>query len=93
VGLVSGAGILRQSEVNEIVDKLFRKPRFNGKVTAAMKREDGFVEDRYRFDDQQKKIYQIRGEGTPPKSRWKRLGEWARESIISNPLMDRIRRL
>jgi hypothetical protein len=43
VGLVSAAGILHQSEVNEIVDRLFRKPGFNGKVTAAMKREDGFV--------------------------------------------------
>jgi hypothetical protein len=79
--------------VNEIVGRLLRKPGVNGKVTAAMKREDGFVADRYRFDDHQQKIRRYTGEGVPFKSWWKGLGEWARETVISNPLVDRIRRL
>jgi hypothetical protein len=92
VGLVSAAGILHKSSVNEIVDELVKGQGFDGKVTAAMERGDELTTDRYRFDEKQGRIVRYKGAGTPRKSWWKSLIEWAREMIVSNNLLNRFRR-
>lgn len=76
VGLVSAAGILYKSDVNETVDELVKGHGFDGKVTAAMRRGDELMTDRYRFDEKQGRIVRHEGAGTPRRSWWKSLLEW-----------------
>lgn len=92
VGLVSAAGILHKSSVNEIVGELVKRQGLGGRVTAAMKREDQLMADRYRFDENQRRIIRYRSAGVPRQS-WRRsLIEWVREMIVSKTLLNRFRR-
>lgn len=83
VGLVSAAGILHNSSVNEIVNELMRQD-VNGKITAAMKRADKLLKDRYHFDKQQRKIVRYEGAGTQRRTWWRSFFEWVKETIVSN---------
>jgi hypothetical protein len=81
VGLVSAAGILHRSDVNELVNGVVREEGFDGRVTATMRRKDKLMTDRYRFDDREveRRIVRYEGVGIPRRSWWRSLIEWARE--------------
>ncbi|CZR57693.1 uncharacterized protein PAC_07582 [Phialocephala subalpina] len=78
VGLVSAAGILHNSSVNEIVDELVTRHGFNGMVAATMSLEEEMMTDRYRFDENQGRIVRYRGAGIPRKGWWKSMIEWVK---------------
>lgn len=63
VGLVSAAGILHESSVNEIVDELVKGQGFDGKVTAAMKRGDELMTDRYHATRNRGGLFTIEVQG------------------------------
>lgn len=91
VGLVSAAGILHKSSVNEVVDELVRGQGFDGRVTAAFERGDELMKDRYRFDERQGRIIRYQNAGTPRKSWAESLIKWASEMVVSNNLLTRFR--
>jgi hypothetical protein len=96
VGLVSAAGILHNSTVSEKVGELVQERGFDGKVTAAVKRRDELMTERYRFhkeEGRRGRIVHYEGPGIPMKTWWRSLIGWAREMIVSNALVEWTRRL
>jgi len=80
VGLVSAAGTLYKSDVNQVVDELVRGPGgFDGRVTAAIKRGDELMVDHYCFAESERRIVLNRSAGIGRTSWWQSLIEWARE--------------
>lgn len=92
VGLVSAAGILHNSDVNGMVQELVEVRGFDGRVTHAIKKEDKLMTDRYCFDDREGRIIRYKNAGTPRKSWWKWMAEWARDTMIPTNLINRYRR-
>ncbi|KAH8667928.1 hypothetical protein BGZ60DRAFT_564229 [Tricladium varicosporioides] len=92
VGLVGAAGILHGSIINKMFDEFVKEPGFDGRIAASMKRADKLMISRYRFDNIRRVIVRYGGVGTPRKSWWKSLTEWAWEQIVSNFPLNRFTR-
>jgi hypothetical protein len=59
VGLLSMSGILHNSDVNAMVKKLVQDPNFNGKITEAAIKEEHLGQQRYHFNERDKKIISL----------------------------------
>jgi hypothetical protein len=56
VGLLGISGILHNSDLNTMVKRLFQEPNFNGKTTEAAIKEDNLDQQRYYFNEKDKRI-------------------------------------
>jgi hypothetical protein len=59
VGLLSMSGILHNSDLNTMVKKLAQEPNFNGKTTEAAIKEENLDQQRYYFNERDKKIISL----------------------------------
>ncbi|KAG9229333.1 hypothetical protein BJ875DRAFT_523685 [Amylocarpus encephaloides] len=92
VGLVSAAGILHNSCVNEIVDNLAKGPEYYGKVSAAIKKQNQELTNRFCFDERQQRIICYTRPGTPRRRWWTWGMTWVKETTNSNTLAVTLKR-